>query len=200
MKVIVLCSGRTGSFTFYRSCQALSNFSVAHESKSHITGSKRFELPDQHIEIDNRLVWQLGSLEHYVGDNAHYVHLKRERNEVKKSFIKRIYQPKSIFYSYCEAIKKSTPENLDQEELETLADDLLDNIDHNIDHFLKNKTHQMVFQLEEYERAFPKFWQFIHAEGNYEQALSEWSKKHNPSSASKTNLQYDLKRMLKRYF
>ena len=200
MRVIVLCSGRTGSFTFYRSCQSLSNFTVSHESKSHITGSKRFDLPDQHIEIDNRLVWQLGSLERYVGDNAHYVHLKRERAEVKKSFIKRVYQPKSIFYSYCEAIKKSTPENLKHEELASLADDFLDNIEHNIDHFLRDKTHRMDFQLEEYEKAFPEFWRFVNAKGDYEQALAEWSEKHNPSRINKTNLNYDLKRMVKRYF
>ncbi len=196
----MLCSGRTGSFTFYRSCQILSNFTVSHESKSHITGSKRFDLPDQHIEIDNRLVWQLGSLERYVGDNAHYVHLKRERAEVKKSFIKRVYQPKSIFYSYCEAIKKSTPENLKHEELASLADDFLDNIEHNIDHFLRDKTHRMDFQLEEYEKAFPEFWRFVNAKGDYEQALAEWSEKHNPSRSNKTNLNYDLKRMVKRYF
>ena len=199
MKVIVLCSGRTGSFTLYRSCQHISNFAVGHESQVDLSGAKRFHFPDQHIEIDNRLVWQLGSLDQYIGNQSFYVHLTRERSAVKQSFINRLYQPKSIFYSYCEAIKKSTPENLSSDEIARLADDFLDSIDTNIQYFLKDKTHQMEFQVENYQQDFARFWEFIDARGDYEQALTEWSKKHNPSGKSKTNFLYDFKRMMKRY-
>ena len=199
MKVIVLCSGRTGSFTLYRSSQHISNFTVSHESQVELLGAKRFRFPDQHIEIDNRIIWQLGSLEQYIGNQAFYVHLTRESAAVKQSFINRLYQPKSIFYSYCESIKKSTPENLSSDEIVYLADDFLDSIDANIRYFLKDKTHQMEFRVENYQQDFSRFWEFIDAKGDYEQALTEWSKKHNPSGKSKTNFLYDLKRMIKRY-
>ena len=199
MKVIVLCSGRTGSTTLYRACQFIDDFTVGHESRVEHLGAKRFDFPDQHIEIDNRLIWQLGSLEQHIGDQALYVHLKRERLAVKQSFINRLYQPKSIFYSYCESIKKSTPENLSSDEKEHLADDFLDSIDANIRYFLKDKTHQMEFHVENYQQDFAQFWEFINAKGDYEKALAEWSKKHNSSKKHKTNFAYDFKRMIKRY-
>ena len=199
MKVIVLCSGRTGSFTLYRACQHITNFTVGHESQVNLLGAKRFHFPNQHIEIDNRLVWQLGSLEQYVGDKAFYVHLTREITAVKQSFINRLYQPKSIFYGYCEAIKKSTPENLGSDEIAHLADDFLDSIDANIRYFLKDKPHQMEFRVENHKEDFARFWEFIYAEGQYKKGLAEWSKKHNSSKAAKTNFSYDLKRIIKRY-
>ena len=199
MKVIVLCSGRTGSTTLYRSCQHIDNFTVNHESQVELLGARRFDFPDQHIEIDNRLIWQLGSLEQHIGDRALYVHLTRERSAVKQSFINRLYQPKSIFYSYCESIKKSTPENLSSDEIADLADDILDNIDANIRYYLKDKTHQMEFQIENYQQDFALFWEFINAKGDLEKALAEWSKKYNSSKKAKTNFPYDLKRMIERY-
>ena len=199
MKVIVLCSGRTGSTTLYRSCQLLDNFSVGHESQVKRLGAERFQFPDQHIEIDNRLIWQLGNLQQHIGNQAMYVHLTRERSAVKQSFINRLYQPKSIFYSYCESIKKSTPENLSSDEIDHLADDLLNSIDANIRYFLKDKTHQMEFHVENYQQDFSHFWEFINAKGDFEKALTEWSRKHNSSKKTKTNFRYDLKRMIKRY-
>ena len=199
MKVIVLCSGRTGSNTLYRASQFIDNFTVGHESQVKLLGAERFDFPDQHIEIDNRLIWQLGSLEQHIGNQAMYVHLTREKLAVKQSFINRLYQPKSIFYSYCESIKKSTPEKLSLDEIDYLADDFLDSIDANIRYFLKDKTHQMEFRVENYKQDFAQFWEFINAKGDYEKALTEWSKKHNSSKKSKTNFPYDLKRMIKRY-
>ena len=199
MKVIVLCSGRTGSTTLYQSCQYINNFTVGHESQAGILGTERFLFPDQHIEIDNRLIWQLGSLEQHIGDQAFYVHLTRERSAVKQSFINRLYQPKSIFYGYCESIKKSTPEDLKPDEIAYLADDLLDSIDANIRYFLKDKTYQMEFNVENYQQDLDRFWNFINAKGDHDKALAQWSKKHNSSKKTKKNLAYDLKRMIKRY-
>lgn len=199
MKVIVLCSGRSGSTTLYRACQFIDDFTVGHESRVELLGAERFDFPDQHIEIDNRLIWQLGNLGQHIGDQAMYVHLIRERSAVKQSFINRLYQPKSIFYSYCESIKKSTPEKLCANEIALLSDDFLDNIDANIRYFLKDKTHQMEFHIENYHQDFASFWKFINATGDYEKALAEWSNKHNSSKKAKTNLPYDFKRMIKRY-
>ncbi|MDR9447709.1 MAG: hypothetical protein RI535_00630 [Psychroflexus sp.] len=199
MKVIVLCSGRTGSLTLSKSCQHISNYTCNHESKVQLRFNDRFKFPDQHIEIDNRLIWQLGSLQNNIGDDARYVYLKRDLSKVKKSFINRLYQPKSIFYSYCESVKKSTPENKSATEIDQLADDFLKTVDDNIRFYLKDKSYQMEFQLENYATDFSKFWDFIAAKGDYDKAVSEFSKQHNPSKKSKANLSYDLKRMLKRY-
>lgn len=199
MKIIVLCSGRTGSYTLSKACEHISNFTCSHESQVSIPYGKRFQFPDQHIEIDNRLIWQLGGLESHIGNDARYVYLKRDLAHVKQSFIKRLYQPKSIFYSYCEAVKKSTPENISKQEIDQLAVDFLKTIDDNIRFYLRDKTYQMDFQLENYANDFAKFWNFIDAEGDYDKALNEFSKQHNPSKTSKTNFRYDLKRLIKRY-
>ena len=45
-------------------------------------GPERLDYPDQHIESDNRLAWYAGRLEKRYGDDAFYVHLKRDRQRV----------------------------------------------------------------------------------------------------------------------
>lgn len=62
--VFVLCTGRCGSTTlFAQACQHIENYTASHESKIFLLGDKRLEYSQNHIEVDNRLSWFLGSLE-----------------------------------------------------------------------------------------------------------------------------------------
>src|ERR1051326_4527845 len=88
MNVFVLSTGRCGSQTFAKACRHMTNFFATHESNSPVLHAGVLQpylslrLPDQHIEVDNRLSWFLGTLEKQYGDNAYYVHLLRRREEV----------------------------------------------------------------------------------------------------------------------
>ena len=87
--VFVLCTGRCGSTTFAKASAHATNFTAAHESRSHMTGPRRFAYAQGHIEVDNRLAWNLGRLDRAYGDTAHYVHLLRDPQAVADSFVGR---------------------------------------------------------------------------------------------------------------
>ncbi len=89
MNIFILNTGRCGSTTFIKACQHISNFSGAHESRNSLIGEARFDYPKNHIEADNRLSWYLGRLDRHYGDNAVYVHLKRNNNDTASSFVNR---------------------------------------------------------------------------------------------------------------
>ncbi|UYO73880.1 hypothetical protein M0220_13480 [Halomonas qinghailakensis] len=85
----VLCTGRCGSVSLAKSFNYVKNYTSGHESLSHLVGSSRLNYPKRHIEVDNRLSWMLGRLHSKCGDDAFYVHLKRDRLAVAESFLKR---------------------------------------------------------------------------------------------------------------
>ena len=179
MNVFVLCTGRCGSTTFYRACKHITNFSAAHESRSHLLGESRLQYPARHIEADNRLSWILGRLENAYGDDAIYVHLKRDRIDTAHSFTRR-YNRRSIIKAYREGILLRYPK--DSDPMGT-ALDYCDTIDSNIEAFLRDKTRRMLFSLENAKCDFPRFWELIGAEGNYAAALAEWDVPHNDAAA-----------------
>ena len=61
---------------------------VGHESRRDVVDD-RLNYPANHIEVDNRLSWFLGSLERQYGADAFYVHLVRDPNEVVESLLAR---------------------------------------------------------------------------------------------------------------
>src|SRR4051794_36193360 len=104
MNVFVLCTGRCGSETFARACRHMSNYTAAHEGQnpSHHPEVRQpyhpLKYPDNHIEVDNRLSWFLGTLDKEYGKRAFYVHLLRDREEVAGSLINR--GEESILFSF----------------------------------------------------------------------------------------------------
>lgn len=86
MNVFILNAGRSGSKTFARACDHITNFTSAHESRSGLLGEGHFAYPDNHIESDNRLAWLLGRLDRKYGDRAFYVHLTRDVGPVAASW------------------------------------------------------------------------------------------------------------------
>jgi hypothetical protein len=177
MNIFVLSTGRSGTTTFVKACAHLTNYTTAHESRSGLLGKAHFQYPENHIEADNRLAWFLGRLDKAYGDNAMYVHLRRNDRETAQSFVKRY--DFGIMKGYREAIlmdyKPGDP-------LE-LALDMCDTVHTNIELFLKDKTRKMNFALENGAEDFRRFWGWIGGQGDLDRALAEWGTTYNASEA-----------------
>jgi hypothetical protein len=188
VNVFVLCTGRSGSTTFIEACKHLTNYSSSHESRSNLIGEARFNYPPNHIEADNRLSWFLGRLEKKFGNEAFYVHLKRDHLHTAKSFLNR-YE-RGIIKAYRSDIIMNIDNNADPL---SICLDYCETIDANIELFLKNKERRMSFQLENAKEDFVVFWNAINGEGNLNAALNEWDIKHNDSKAIKSEPSKDKK-------
>ncbi|MBP6313507.1 MAG: hypothetical protein KA408_14625 [Flavobacteriales bacterium] len=190
MNVFILNTGRCGSTTFNNACAKITNFSTGHETRSHLLGKERLAYPDQHIEADNRLSWFLGRLDLAYGNDAFYVHLRRDDGKTAESFTKRYEQ--GIIKAYRDDIHLDYANDKDPLEVSL---DYCDTVNTNIAQFLKDKTHKMDFNLEHAESDFRTFWKNIGAEGDLDAALAEWSVPHNATMAVPVTLSSLLLRL-----
>ena len=184
MNVFVLCTGRSGSMTFAKACEAITNYTSAHESRIKLLGEERVAYPLQHIEIDNRLIWFAGALDKKYGTNAFYVHLQRDANAVAHSFNKRWNNNFSIIKAYAETMLFQRLEELMPQDRLAICRDYVDTVNANITSFLSNKPQKMTIHLEQIEAQFPVLWESIQAEGNLEAALATFQQKHNSDSSN----------------
>lgn len=176
MNVFVLSTGRCGSLTFARACEHITNYSAAHESRIDVMPN-RVEYPAQHIEVDNRLSWFLGRLDRRYGDDAFYVHQKRNREATARSLAAYSYDD-GIVRTYRERIIRKPETELAASPVE-ICRHYCDTVNSNIELFLKDKTKAMEFWLESAEEDFRKFWKRIGAEGDLSASLQEWKRKYN---------------------
>lgn len=173
--VFVLSTGRCGSMTFGAACGHITNYTSAHESRVALVGPERTLYPSGHIEVDNRLSWFLGRLEQSYGDNAYYVHLRRDQEATARSYVAR-WWPGSLVHIYGKGIYLYQPKNVDRL---ALARDLVTTVNANIEQFLSRKSHVMTVTVETATTDFAAFWQWIGAEGDLTAALAEWRISHN---------------------
>lgn len=176
MNVFVLCTGRCGSMTFARACDHIENFSSGHETRRGEIVRRIGDYPNNHIEVDNSLSWLLGRIEEVYGDDAFYVHLKRNREDTVKSFARR---PGRVPKAYGRLLGVSA-EDVDVEDIHR---HYYETVNTNIEAFLRDKTHYMEFCLETAENNFRMFWEHIGATGDIESALGEWGRKYNASDS-----------------
>lgn len=188
MNVFILGTGRCGSVSMIRACRHITNYSSGHESRASLSGPERFAYPENHIEADNRLSWLLGGLDSVYGDEAVYVHLKRDREKTARSFLRRFASRRSMIHAYTEGIKMTVPETLDKDQRLAYCRDFVETVYKNVDAFLKGKSRTMELQLENIDEDFMKFWTLIGAEGDPGEALKEFSVKHNASGSPGLNL------------
>lgn len=196
MRVFILSTGRCGSTTLAKACKKITNYTSAHESLQGQFGDLRLDYLENHIEIDNRLSWHLGQLHNRFGDEAFYVHLKRNQDKVAESYSKRFFQFNSIMDAYCNGIVGRFPEFMNNKIQLEASYDYVDTVTANIDLFLADKTKKMVFDFENRFEDFPVFWKKIGAEGNFEEALKELEIKYNAKPKHKN---FFFKRRLKIY-
>jgi hypothetical protein len=202
-RVFVLSTGRCGSTTFAASCAHITNHTSGHETNWGRLGDVRLDYPDDHIEIDNRLSWFLGSLAARYPD-ARYVHLLRERQSVVDSFLKRwpwdpppgrIAMPRLIgratgrltsgvvatsilpAFAYQIAGRRAPVPKADRP---LVAGHYVDTVTANIEAFVEGRPHRRV-DLETLAEALPGLWEWIGAEGDLDAAVAELTVRHNAS-------------------
>lgn len=179
MIVFVLNTGRCGSTTFREACKQATNFSTGHESRAMQWGDNRFDYPDQHIEVDNRLSWFLGRLDAQYGEAAFYVHLIRRKDDTVQSLNGRWHRSASIMHFYTQAVLMTDPQSLSDTERLQVCADYYETVNENIRHFLQNKPLQLTIQMESWQQRFPDFWEQIGAVGDLDVALRTLGRIHN---------------------
>ncbi len=173
LNCFVLCCGRVGSVAFYKACSHCENYTVGHESRAGICGPGRFDYPDDHIEIDNRLSHFLGAME-LLWPNAHYVHLQRNWLDTAKSFEKRT--DRGIMKAFGTGILMGSDASpLDK------AKFYVSTVNTNISRFMERRPKKTFFEIRDAERLFGNFWRRIGMRGDLEAAVAEFGKGHNAS-------------------
>jgi hypothetical protein len=181
MNVFVLSTGRCGPTTFSRACSHIENYTSSHESR---IGNleRRIQYPNNHIEVDNRLSFFLGRLENLYGDDAFYVHLRRDRDATAESFLRRY--DSGIIAAYRRRI---VPLMGDEPAPIEVCRHYCDTINANIEGFLRDKSKCMEFWLETSEEDFQVFWEQIGTSGERSEAINEWSYHYNASKTDGTD-------------
>ena len=173
MNVFVLSAGRAGTHTFARACSHLTSHTSAHESQWGFLGRPRLDYPPDHIEVDNRLSWYLGRLYRRYGDDAYYLHMVRDREEVADSFMNRRLKRLSIIRAYAYGVVARNKTD------RAVAADLWDTVTANIRLFLEDRPNAMEIRLSEAMERFPEFLEWIGADGDLEAAVAEWTVKND---------------------
>lgn len=163
--------------TFIRACQHIDNFTAGHETRLKRVGEQRLAYPDQHIEADNRLSWYLGRLDETYGDEAFYVHLSRDPDQVAQSYARR--NSFGIMKTLREGVLLGGEAELSAEDL---ARDYVHTVEANIRHFLRDKSRVLDVRLHRIHDDFARFWEAIGAQGDRQAALAEWSIRYNAST------------------
>lgn len=174
MNVFVLTTGRSGSVTFAEACRHITNYTTGHETRVGLLGADRLAYPDRHIEVDDRLAWFLGRLEEAYGDDAFYVHLRRDERATAASRMRRWNKP--AMRAYRNGILWDVDPGVSRLEL---ALDLNRTVTSNIEHYLRDKTDTMRIDIETARQVFPEFWKRVGAEGDLEAALDELTVHHH---------------------
>ena len=182
MNVFILSSGRVASTALTAACKHISNYSCAHESRVGIFGAEKLNYPNDHIEVDNRLVWFSHQLDANYGDKAYYIHLKRNRLVVAKSFCERWNLKESIVKAYGHGVLMMP--NIKKEQRLQVCLDFVDFSDKNISCFISDKPNSMVIRTEKLKEDFSSFWSFINAEGDYDKAIDTFDTRFNRNNTS----------------
>jgi len=186
MNIFVLCTGRSGSKTFIKACNHITNYTCGHESRAKrakLESRLTLDYPPNHIEADNRLSWFLGRLDERYGDEAFYVHLIREKGAVAQSFYRRWKNPGTIISAYGYSLLKQR--YIAPDDRLPICLDYQETVNSNIRLFLKDKTKVMTMHLESITEQFPIFWNYIGAFGNLDEALGVLQIPHNISPPEK---------------
>lgn len=155
----------------------MTNFTAGHETRWGKIGEDRLAYPPNHIEVDNRLSWYLGRLDKKYGDNAVYVHLTRDPDQVAASYNRRWTLYAGIIPSYARGIALSQLYDI------SVCYDYIDTVEENIELFLRDKSRVYRIDIAEPHEVFKQFWNGIGAQGDLEKALEAFEHKFNASAA-----------------
>jgi hypothetical protein len=202
VRVFVLTTGRTGSVTYAHAAAHATNFTAGHETRGGVLQPDRLEYPDDHIEVDNRLSWFLGSLHRRYGDDAGYVHLLRDEDAVARSYEDRwpdsrlprrkpiVAARKALGYvrgdnhaslpvAFSQGIVMR--KHVAREERFTACKLMVRTINDNVALFLRERPNSLVVDLEDGADGFERVWERFGLQGDLDGALAEFHVRHNPS-------------------
>jgi len=165
----------------------MDNFTCNHESNYGHLGLERFSYEDQHIEVDNRMIWFLELLEErYDFEDCCFVHLHREREKVVQSFGRRWLLPNSIIRAFTIDICGVSPLKLRSRKQRRAAIELYyDVVNTKIKKYTGEQYNSYEVNLERLEADFSIFWDGIGAVGDKEKALQSLQRPSNRSRSFK---------------
>lgn len=175
--IFVLCTGRCGSKTFSNACGHATNYSVGHET---VWLRRGLAYPDDHIEINNRLVWYMGLLREKF-PYARYVYLYRNKGDVARSYMHRTGAEFSLMRAWRNAIRmgwfsqrSKDPEREPYED----ALEMVTAINTNIEVFMETLADwQKVFVDIERPDTFKRFWERMGLKGDMDAAIETFCKR-----------------------
>lgn len=181
--VFIVGTGRCGTTTFARACHWITNYSSGHETTVGVTSwEKKLRFGPKHIESDPHIVWYFPQiLRKYP--QALYVHLKRNRDDVVKSWLNRYSDitrgPEgyvNLHFQCNPPYSKLLPENK-RRALGVFYDSIIGHIEFAFATLPPEQTR--TYQLEQLDQQFPEFWRYIEAQGDLENAILTCRKRHN---------------------
>lgn len=192
MRIFVLTAGRTASTTFSNACGSIKGMSSGHETNAGVVEG-RLEYPENHIEVDNRLIWFLPMLEEKYNEDVIYVYLKRSPSEVAKSYKKRWYVNCSVVRAFFNNIlmAERIPTDVEKDKACELYAHLADKT---IEHFLSGKDNKYVVNVESLEDDFLGFIESVGFDFDKDAAISIIRQKSN------LNLPLAKRLSLKKFF
>ena len=149
MRVFVLCTGRCGSKSLYLACQFITNYTSGHETRNGHAIEDRLDYPENHIEIDNRLIWYAGHLWERYGDSAYYVHLTRRREDVINSFSRKVDSKVGIMEGW-HWVSRMLDRN-------ATPADYVDVVNKNIERFLHRASNKITISVDDGIKGFDLF-------------------------------------------
>lgn len=186
MRVFVLTTGRAGSQTFARAAAHIHGMTAAHESRR-ARIEDRLDYPDNHVEVDNRLVWFLGSLDRRFRDeDTFYVVLRRDPEEVATSYVRRWHINVSIVRAFFNGILMFRERKPAPEERLRAARLFVRTVEENVDHFLKNRDNYCIIRTDALETGFFEFLDRAGLDGDRAAMQRELTTVHNRSKRKKS--------------
>lgn len=180
MRVFVTGTGRCGSTTFAMACRHVSNYGSGHE-----TVSPRLEYPDPWIEVSPHIRCAIPYLaRRYPG--ARWVHLVREPEECIASLaaldggaVVRAWQLmyRSLFP------EDATPADVAWRYYWHVNDMIRTELAATV-----RADRRREVTLGDWATWWPRFWDWVGAEGDYPASLRQWKTRYNSSRARDENL------------
>lgn len=176
MRVFGLCTGRSGSTTLAKALSHATNYTCGHETQPRKVEG-RLEYPDQHIEIDHRLSWFLGSLDKMYGDDAAYIHLTRDPEKVAESWSVR-HNRGGQMPSWLDVVLYR-PRPQDRRNALPGARLMVQTVTDNIALFLRDKTRVVRLDIDDPHQRFDEVWDMIGATGDRDASHAELDHRYN---------------------
>lgn len=175
VRVFGLCTGRSGSTTLAKALSHVTNYTCGHETQPRRIGG-RLEYSDQHVEVDHRLSWFLGSLDKLYGDDPVYVHLTRDPEAVAESWSVR-HNRGGQMLTWLDVVLYRPERN--REASLPGARLMVETVTDNIALFLRDKTKVIRLDIDNPHEPFDQLWDMIGATGDRDAAHADLRVRHN---------------------